>query len=125
MNSKGGDMSFIRETEEDYEDMKIHTLDYKLWVNRTTNTLQYQFFTKPMATPDVTLESSVWAWNPKSASLAQEVVRRVGNTSEDLPLAVTISTIDQFTTKISHSGYSRSQVSKGVETKKERTTKEG
>ena len=83
MNSVAPDLSFTKETMSDYPDRSIPTLDFSLSLDlsHAHPTLVYTFFSKPMSCRYVVLETSAWAWTSKCASLAQEVQRRLQNTS--------------------------------------------
>ena len=71
--------------------------------------LSYRFFSKPMASRFVGLESSARAWNSKCASLSQEVLRRLQNTASHLPLEESTSVLEEFSPKLTRYGYSRVQ----------------
>ena len=112
MNSVAEDLTFTMEVMSDFSDNTIPMLDFSLWLETTGSSpcLSYRFFSKPMATRYVILEPSAWAWSSKCASLAQEVQRRMQNTSRDQPLSTTLDILSNFSTKLTRSGYSREQV---------------
>ena len=62
-----------------------------------------------MASSVVELEISARAWSAKRASLTQEVYRRLQNTSKYLPREETDSILEEFTTKLKVSGYSKTR----------------
>ena len=72
-------------------------------------TLQYSYYEKPTSSPYVTLENSAWAWSPKHSSLAQNMVRRMSNTTERLDQGTWDEIINKFAAKLRTSGYSRNQ----------------
>ena len=68
---------------------RIPTLDIEIWLERTKERkgpikLLYSFFEKPMSSKYTVLETRAWSFNSKSCSMAQEVRRRMLNTSEDI-----------------------------------------
>lgn len=112
MNSLVGDLTFTMEVMSDFTDNTIPTLDFTFWLEHTRGHphLAYKFFSKPMSSRYVVLEQSAWAWSAKSASLAQEVQRRLQNTARDLPLQVDLDILNTFHKKLTRSGYHREQV---------------
>ena len=111
MNTLTPDLRFTVELPSDFSSGRIPTLDTEWWISREGNSqkLLYSFFRKPMASPYCTLESSAWAWNNKASSLSQEVIRRMTNVSEDLPLEERLEVLREFIDLLTNSGYSRSQ----------------
>ena len=69
----------------------------------------HQFYSKPMASNKCDLVPSARAWSAKSSTLAQEVIRRLMNTSRHLPSSERVDVLDNFTSQMKHSGYSRLQ----------------
>ncbi len=68
-----------------------------------------------MSSRFVVLESPAWAWTAKCSSLAQEIQRRLQNTSTDQPLETRLKILEEFHLKLTRSGYSRQQVRQVVE----------
>merc|ERR1712082_441723 len=64
-----------------------------------------------MASKHCTLEVSASPWNQKIATLSQELMRRLLNTSEELDQEEKNMIIDEFGRKLRRSGYSKRQVS--------------
>ena len=62
-----------------------------------------------MASRFMELEFSARAWNSKCASLSQEVFRRLQNTASQLPLEEPTWALEEFSTKLTRSGYNRVQ----------------
>ena len=112
MNSIVGDLSFTVETMTEFEDGCIPTLDFNMWLSTQEGTprLHYKFYSKPMSSRYVVLETSAWAWTSKCVSLLQEVHRRLQNTSRDLPSQMELDTLADFQLKLKRSGYNREQV---------------
>ena len=113
MNAMDKDLQFTMELETDFSDLRIHTLDTTLWIHQPDDSqpprLLYDFYMKPLASKYVELEESARAWTAKCATLAQEVIRRLLHTSGHLGQSAAISNINQFSTRLLKSGYSRQQ----------------
>ena len=62
-----------------------------------------------MASKYSEVEGSARSWHAKAAGLSQEMVRRMMNTSEHLPITSRVEIVDQFTQKLRFSGYTKSQ----------------
>ena len=77
--------------------------------------LSYSFYSKPLASKYVILEPSAASYQAKKASLAQECVRRLLNTSEDRSREEIDNTIYQFQDKLRKSGYSYEQQKEIIE----------
>ena len=80
-----------------------------------------------MASPFSVMERSALSENSKNATLAQELVRRMMNTTEYLPQEERNKIIEKFITRLKRSGYNKDQIRnivvsglKGYETKMEK-----
>ena len=65
----------------------------------------FRFYSKPMSSNTVLQRASAMPENMKIASLNQEVIRRMLNTSEDLEDSNRLDIIDDFGKKIRNSAY--------------------
>ena len=83
MNSLEDNLKFTMETEEDFTNT-LPTLDTQVWIDGN-GMVKYMFYEKPMASTRVTHRRSAMGENAKMASLSQELIRRLTNTSIDLP----------------------------------------
>ena len=93
MNSIYRNIQFVREIPEDFDDKKLPTLDFKMWLDDATSenterddskkNIKYTFFEKPMASPFSVMEKSALPDNSKTATLAQELVRNPLPKSEE------------------------------------------
>ena len=72
-------LRFTMEIGEDFIDMKLPTLDVKIWVKN--GIIEYDFFKKTMAANTVLHGKTSQSKTTKFASLTQEVVRRLLHTS--------------------------------------------
>ena len=144
MNSIFKEIQFTTEIEEDYKDNRIPTLDFTMWNEKgeeregetperrkerqkQKGKILYSFYEKEMGTQFCILETSAMSYNSKRSSLAQEVVRRMLNTSEMVSQEERDTIVEKFILKLKRSGYSESQRKeivlaglKGYETKKKR-----
>lgn len=66
--------------------------------------LRYSFFSKPMAFPYTIMETTALAWCSQCSSLAQEVMRRMCNTDEEVPQEERERIIRDFLDKLRRSG---------------------
>ena len=100
-------LTFTVETGEDFDGW-LPTLDTSLRV-RGDNQIDYKFFEKPTTTSTVIRKESALAENQKIQILAQELVRRLFNTREDLPSSFRSRVINDYAQKVLNSGYGHDQ----------------
>ena len=144
MNSVYKDIRFTSEIEEDFDTRRIPTLDFEMWLEknegnpndtqeereakqRRQDKIVYSFYEKPMSSQFCVMENSAMSWNTKRATLSQEIVRRMLNTSEQVTQSERDKIIEKFLAKMKKSGYSKRQRRevtiaglKGYETRKRR-----
>ena len=89
MNSVFNNIQFETELAEDFTERKLPTLDFEMWFQEDgeyegRQKILYKFYEKPMNTPFSIMKDSAMPEGGKIASLSQEVVRRMQNTSEML-----------------------------------------
>ena len=70
---------------------------------------------KPMVTKLCLVESSAMDWNQKRNVLAQETIRRLTNTREDMPTTTKVQVLEDWIKKMKRSGYSVIQMREIVE----------
>ena len=70
------------------------------------NRIVFKFFKKPMANPILMTKSSAMPFQVKRASLAQEALRRLRNTSRSLPWSEAASILSEYSHKLMLSGWS-------------------
>ena len=109
MNCVMPELKFTTETHEDFQDGTLPTLDTQLWVDEE-GFVRYRYFEKPMCTKKVISRRSAMGENGKVASLSQDLIRRLKNTSQELSQQVKNEIVDQYCTKMASSGYSRNQM---------------
>ena len=105
MNSVFTNIQFETELAEDFATQKLPTLDFEMWFQEGGNyegrpKILYQFFEKPMNTPFCIMRESAMPEGGKIASLSQEVVRRMQNTSEMLDQEERDKILNNFIKKV-------------------------
>ena len=78
------------------------------------NVTRYIFFEKPMASTQTIQKRSAMPENGRMATLNQELVRRMLNTSEDLDMKERVVVVDEYCQKLADSGYQGDQMKKVV-----------
>ena len=101
-------LTFTYETGRDYQDGWLPTLDTSLLVD-SRNKILYRYFEKPTTTNTTILKTTAMAENPKVQSLSNDLVRRLLNTKEELPLTYRAEVVDKYGVKLLTSGYGRDQ----------------
>ena len=112
MNEVEDYLEFTVETCKDFEGGEwLPTLDTSIRVNGD-NQIQYKYFEKPTTTNTTIRKDSAMAENCKIQILAQDLVRRLHNTKEDLPADVKKRIVDGYAQKVLNGGYTLDQVRK-------------
>ena len=96
MNSIYSNLQFTVETEEDFENLRLPTLDCELFMDKTTNKIDYSFFEKQMKTPFCVMKNSAMSEKSKVSILSQDLIRRMQNTSENICESERIQIIDDY-----------------------------
>ena len=116
---------------EEFTDMRLPTLDTKLWVENTGK-VEYMFYEKPMSSRYLICKDSALPENVKMASLSQNLIRRLKHTSQNLPISFHLEAINNFSKKMRTSGYTVAQTRRvvtaglrGFETALKRAQEEG
>ena len=103
MNSICDWLNFTMESVDDFGGM-LPTLDLNIWV-KEDNMVVYVFYQKPMANSMVIQRRAAMPENMRVATLNQEVIRRMLNTSERLDISYRIEVVDNYALKLANSGY--------------------
>ena len=107
INSINKDLSFTTEIPEDFQDNKLPTLDFFLWLEKN-GLLNWSYFQKAMKTPLVIMEASAMSDKQRHNILSQELIRRLSNTNIEKPnVDEQTSIIETFTQQLKSSGYGR------------------
>ena len=112
MNSIFPSTQFTTETAEDFASATLPTLDTQLWVHN--DKVMYSYYEKPTSSKQVIARKSAMSENGKVASLSQDLVRRLKNTNLELPQEEKNEIVNQYSRKLTTSGYSRDQVHRVV-----------
>ena len=105
-------LKLTKETEDVFGG-RLPILDLTIWVGSDDKVL-FTFFEKPMASNVIIQKDSAMPENSKMATLNQELVRRMMNTSEDLVMEERIIVVDRYCQKLANSGYRKGQILKVV-----------
>ena len=87
----------------------LATLDTDLQVTEN-NRVEYNYYEKPMSSNMVVQKSSAMDENSKMKILANDLTRRLLNTSESLGMDAKIKVVDHYSQKLINSGYGVEQV---------------
>ena len=113
MNSILNFLNFTQEVGEDFGDNKLPSLDTTIWVEH--DRILFQFFSKPMATNLVVQAKSALSEDMKLSTLAEEVCRRLRNTSRRLDHSCRLETLENLCTKMSTSGHTTKFMRRAME----------
>ena len=124
-------LEFTMETEEDFADKWLPTLDTRLRVSRSNQVL-HGFFEKP-TNSNVTIQlRSAMSQDSKIQVLSNDLIRRLKNSSEELGGGAKLEIVDNYTQKLLNSGYKGETLQriitngiKGYESKLRRCKEEG
>ena len=83
----------------------LPTLDLELWVSKE-NKILFSFFLKGMISPMVLHKRSAMPEGVRRATLNQELIRRMVNTSELVDMNKRLEIVDKYAQKLIHSEYS-------------------
>ena len=90
----------------------LPTLDFSCYMEG--NQVRYTFFQKPMAKKTLIHRKSALGENTKISSLTQNLIRRMKNIEEKIPIKERIKVVDEFTDQLLFSGYSVEQTRKVI-----------
>ena len=106
-------LRFTTETEEDFPDSWLPTLDTAIRISEDNRVL-FKFWEKPTNSNRTLDRRTAMGENQRVQILTQEVIRRLGNTIEGLPYEEYQCMIDNFCQKLCNSGYGEEQMRKIV-----------
>ena len=108
MNMINSDLKFTTESQEDYENERLPTLDFEMWLE--PDGIKHSYYQKPMKTPLVLMERSAMAFQQKIQILTNELNRRLSNILiDEIPKSEINIKIEQYIQELKSSGYSHSQ----------------
>ena len=108
MNSINPDLRFTAELSEDFEDGRLPTLDFSLWLEKD-QTLCHTYFEKSMRTQMVLPKRSAMGQRQKSAINSNDANRRISNIDDRLGVEEKIRVLDHYTAQLKNSGYTGSE----------------
>ena len=103
MNSICGWLVLTMETEDMFQG-KLPTLDLEIWVDQQ-NRFLYKYFEKAMIPNTVLHRRSAMPESTRRATLNQELIRRLINTSEQVEMTTRLEIIDRYAEKLLNSEY--------------------
>ena len=106
-NSIWDNIQFTMEIPSESDSGYIPVLDMQVGINQV-GLITRKFYSKPMNTPYTILARSSHSWQTKRATLTQEGVRRMLNTSTNTPIHERNQILQDWDMKMNLSGYSRS-----------------
>ena len=104
MNDIMNFLVFTLEIHEDFEDLKLPTLDTLLYME-DGRIIHFEFFQKPMSTNLVLQADTALSDSLKMASLKEEVVRRLKYTSERLGFSKRLGTLEDLCQRMTNIGH--------------------
>ena len=108
MDSVNSDLKFTTESQEDFENERLPTLDFEMWL--TQDGVKHSYYQKPMKTPLVLMERSGISHKQKFQILTNELNRRLSNIMQDkIPVSEIKTKIEQYIIELKSSGYNISQ----------------
>ena len=98
------DLDFTVEVAEEFENERLPTLDFSLWLEE--GQITHSYFQKPMKTPFVIMERSAMSYQQKMEILSNETARRLTNIDhERLGKKEIMEVLEQFTQELRNSEY--------------------
>ena len=131
MNSVFTNIQFTKEIPEDFKSGRLPTLDFAMWLEGKGK-IKYSFYEKEVNSKFCVMEKAAMAEMSKISTLAQDLIRRMVNTSDMIEQAERNEIIEKYIVKLRTSGYSTTQVQnivvsglKGYQTKLKNAIKNG
>ena len=94
MNKVFSFLNFNIESALDFDDKRLPTLDFKIWVT-TENQIMYTFFEKPTSSNQMLHRNTALLENQKVSNMTSEVIRRMMHVSEGLPMSERVVVLDR------------------------------
>ena len=79
LNSVNKDLKFTCEIEEEFQNQRLPTLDFELWLDQD-GLIQHHYYQKPMKTPFIVMKRSAMAQQQKFSILTNELIRSLSKT---------------------------------------------
>ena len=97
-------LDFTMETIDDFNDKWLPTLDTKLKVDRSNQVL-FDFYEKPTSSNLTVQKRTAMGEDAKIQVVSNDLIRRLQNCSEELGMGAKVKIVDEYTQKLSNSGY--------------------
>ena len=109
MNGINSDLVFTTELSEDFDDDRLPTLDFKMWLEEDME-INHTFYEKPMKTQMMIPWRSAMAEKQKISIASNDLNRRLSNINvERMPETEKLEVVDKFTHQLKNSGYGRQE----------------
>ena len=109
MNGINSDLVFTTELPEDFDDDRLPTLDFKMWLEDDME-INHTFYETPMKTQMMIPRRSAMAEKMKISIASNDLNRRLSNINiERMPESEKLEVVDMFTHQLKNSGYSRQE----------------
>ena len=119
MNSVYPFLKFTVETEEDFSNSRIPTLDMEMFMEdvegQRRQKINFSFYEKPMKTPFCVMKDSAMSEKSKISILSNDLIRRMLSCSETIPDTERNEIIDKFIDRLLVSKYSSNQITEIIE----------
>ena len=102
------DLNFTTEVPEDFQDNKLPTLDFVLWL--VCGIIMRSYFEKTMRTPCVIMKRSAMSEHLCVSILSNELIRRLSNVHQDVVKEDISGVLEQCIVQLKTSGYDRKQI---------------
>ena len=103
MNSINSDLKFTTETESDFDKLRLPTLSFELWSEKSG--IRHSYFEKHMRSQVLTMQRRCQAETSKFSILVNELVRRFEVMDDEIEVTEEEEIVDHFTTQLRNSGY--------------------
>ena len=108
MNSINPDLTFTVEWAGEFENLKLPTLDFSMWIEQ--GKIYHTFYEKEMRNQILVMRNSSMAERQKMDIMSNEVIRRLSNVGETNGQLERDQIIDHFTQQLVNSGFERKQI---------------
>ena len=119
MNSVYPFLKFTVETEEDFNNLRIPTLDMEMFMEdvegQRRQKVNFSFYEKPMKTPFCVMKDSAMSEKSKISILSNDLIRRMLSCNETIPDTERIEIINKFIDRLLVSNYSSDQIKEIIE----------
>jgi hypothetical protein len=107
MDDINPDLKFTVECEDDFQERRLPTLDFYLWV--VCGVILFSYFEKAMRSQLMMMRRSAQGEHQKMDILSNELVRRLSNVCSGVDFKEIIDLIDHYSKQLKNSGYGWAQ----------------